>query len=239
MSRRLRFSLTTLLLLTTLLGMAITIALLWREASPLQQEVREYREELGILTIQDHKMVHAIRVPSKEDEPRKYRVYLPPGHVYWFHYGQVEIPRSGIVASNSVHRLEPGEYLVSVQFQPERDPESDETLPYASFHVRIEPQQAQQGITTLSVEVGEQTTDWIRNELTGEASFTWNEIGKEVQMAAPHLPLILYRARAREVVVDSTHPDGSPSSWATKAIKGPTDGFLAWISTEQHVKGSE
>jgi len=46
-ARRFRISILTALLLTTILGMSIVIAVLWREVAPLRAQVQELREETG------------------------------------------------------------------------------------------------------------------------------------------------------------------------------------------------
>lgn len=116
-SNRFRFSLTTLVLLTTIIALAATVGVIYRELGPLRAEVRQYRDQLGILTINDPKVVHAIRLPTEDNEPRRYRVYLPEGRDYWLHYNQYSIPTRGVTASHSSNRLGAGEYLIAVSFE--------------------------------------------------------------------------------------------------------------------------
>jgi hypothetical protein len=80
--RRPRFSLLTMLLLTTIVGLGIVVALQWRQIEPLRREVRELRGEVGRLTIDDPKKAYAIFVPTVEGNHWRWRVYLPPGAEY-------------------------------------------------------------------------------------------------------------------------------------------------------------
>jgi hypothetical protein len=75
---RLRFSLLTVLLLTTIIAMAITITLLWCEIGPLRAEVRQLRSQLGELSIVDTETPYAIAIKTEEPDTWKWRVYLPP-----------------------------------------------------------------------------------------------------------------------------------------------------------------
>lgn len=76
-SLRPRFSILTALLVLTIVALAVTV---WRqnsEVSPLRQEVRRLRQELGHLTIDDENKIYAIQVPSADSDTKRFRVYLP------------------------------------------------------------------------------------------------------------------------------------------------------------------
>jgi hypothetical protein len=76
-----QISLLSSLLLLTVVGMAIVIVQFWREIGPLRNEVRQYRTDLGRLTIDDPTRVHGVQVPTREGG-WKWRVYFPPGVDY-------------------------------------------------------------------------------------------------------------------------------------------------------------
>src|SRR5262245_31653392 len=76
-----RFSLLTAILLTTIVGLAIVVAQLWREVGPLRVEVHRYRTELGFLNVDDPTRIYAVQFPNRDDGWR-WRVYLPPGSEY-------------------------------------------------------------------------------------------------------------------------------------------------------------
>jgi hypothetical protein len=76
-SLRPRFSILSALLVLTIAALAVTV---WRqnsEISPLRQEVRRLRQELGHLTIDDENKIYAIRVAAPDPDINRFRVYLP------------------------------------------------------------------------------------------------------------------------------------------------------------------
>lgn len=77
-----RFSLLTVLLVMALVACGITIWQLWRELSPLRDEVRALRAESGLLTIYDTSKIHAIALTTLEDNTWRWRLYLPAGRQY-------------------------------------------------------------------------------------------------------------------------------------------------------------
>jgi hypothetical protein len=111
-----RISLLSALLLMTIAGMAIVIVQLWRELVPLRQEVRGYRTELGLLTIDDPTRIHGVQVPTRE-EGWKWRVYFPPGSDYMLHCFTGIIP-AGVESSQrrdfSSMKIGPGGFLTSM-----------------------------------------------------------------------------------------------------------------------------
>jgi hypothetical protein len=77
-----RLSLLTALLFMTIAGMALVIARLWREVGPLRGEVRELRQFVGELSIDDKTKILAIEVRQPDPNFWHWRVYLPPGKEY-------------------------------------------------------------------------------------------------------------------------------------------------------------
>jgi hypothetical protein len=92
MSRiRPRISLLSAMLLMTLVAMAIVIVTLGFEVAPLRHEVRRYRSELGILTVDDPTRVHGVQFPAAE-AGWKWKLYFPPGGNYKLRYFSGMIP---------------------------------------------------------------------------------------------------------------------------------------------------
>jgi hypothetical protein len=77
-----RISLLTVLLLTTIAGMALVIVQLWREVGPLRKEVHKLRQFVGELSIDDHTRIHAIEVRQPNPNLWRWRLFLPPGAQY-------------------------------------------------------------------------------------------------------------------------------------------------------------
>lgn len=70
------------MLLTTIVGMALVIGLLWREVGPLRREVRIMRSRLGELSVDDATRACGIEVHQSDPSRWRWRIYLPPGGNY-------------------------------------------------------------------------------------------------------------------------------------------------------------
>ena len=73
-----RFSLLTVILLLTIVGLSIVVVQLWREVAPLQAEVRLLRDQMGQLSVADVDFPNAMRIRMDEPNTWRWRVYLPP-----------------------------------------------------------------------------------------------------------------------------------------------------------------
>lgn len=232
--RRLRFSLATLLLVTTIAAMGITITLLMREIGPLRAEVKKLREETGKLWIEDEAKIHAIQVPSEEEGAErayKFRIALPPGRKYKFCYSSTNIPATGLPDSSTKdHILEPREWTVKVAFQPELDQNTGNRLPSATFRLEYGTQAEQHvpgGVIYVGVE--QQQIDWLTNKETGGAMFTVDSIPESTISYAITEPVVLYRARAAKISVLGRRADGKPGAYTKNPIPEPCDGFMLWL----------
>jgi len=104
------------LLLTTIVALAIVIALFWREVGPLRAEVRQLRNEVGKLTIDDPTKVAAIQFHRGDDDLMwGWRVWIPAGHLYRLRWIEAAIPRTDFPALADFTRTlrGPGENVVS------------------------------------------------------------------------------------------------------------------------------
>src|SRR5690349_20577615 len=120
-SRRIRFriSLLTALLLTTIVGIAVVIAQLWREIGPLRMEVRNLRTQTGQLTFDDPLKIHALAIREVDADYKswKWRLYLQKDRKYYLHVacGQIDektFPKWGEGGGGSTTRLESGEQII-------------------------------------------------------------------------------------------------------------------------------
>lgn len=235
--RRIRFSILNMLLLTAITALSITMTMQWRELGPLREEVGSLREEvqrcrnvLGIFNVGDPKQIHAIRVLAEDDELRVYRVYLPPGRKYTINYRANHVPARGIPEVASPNEVEPGRYLISVRILPQRDRETGDRIPAVRFDLDIDPIDGQKfSKASIGIGISELQNDWIINKVTGEMEYSWQEIARKFETYEADKPLVLYRARAQTVVVQSRKDDGKPESWSLKEIEGECDGFMVWI----------
>jgi hypothetical protein len=128
-----RFSLLTLLLLTSIAALSLTLVLLWREVQPLRVANKRLNEERGALMIEDPSALQAIRIPGRfAGEGREcYRIFVPKNSLYWAFVVVNDIPKQGypkvqrypekysMLGSGTnmpLHgRLEPGEHVLTIR----------------------------------------------------------------------------------------------------------------------------
>lgn len=119
--RRPRFSLLTLVLVTTIVALAICVGMLYREVGPLRSELKRLRDELGELDVRDKSKIHAIHVPSGSKLEWKWRIWIPEGATYSLRSSGENIPDSGFPEfGGTVYLREPGEHVI--RYVIERDP---------------------------------------------------------------------------------------------------------------------
>lgn len=235
-----RFSLLTLVWLITVAALAVGLyssgkrnAMLEARNQELAAQNKTFRDELGIFEIEDLTKIHAIGVPSEFDEPLKYRVYLPPGRKYFACYQANRIPKREVPEPRHRSQLQPGSWLISVDLERDQDRQTGKPLPAATARLRCaSTDDANSGLTTM-VGISERENDWIVNQETGQMAYGWQDIGNKLELHEPTQPLVLYRARAQEIVVFSRDSNGRASSYSTKQIDGETDGFMLWIEPQE------
>lgn len=240
-----RFSLLNLVALMTIVALAVGLyssaqrnTQLDERNQQLVDENKQFRNELGVFEIEDATQIHAIRAPTEDDEPRRYRIYLPPGYKYTRCYKTNRIPESGVPECVNANPLEPGHYVFRIEIERRKDEKTGEPIPYATVKLEREQQGDTNSRSSSFISVGERQNDWLVNKQTGNTAFGWQEPGKEVEFHDPSEPFVLYRARARQVQVQSKGSDGKPTSWSSKNIAGETDGFMVWIESEKVEAGA-
>lgn len=137
-----RFSLLTMILLTTIVGLTMVIVQLWREVGPLRKEVRQLRDEVGVITVEDPSRLHAIEVRTKDEMIWKWRIWVPESSktVLKFLWGNVPLEDYPPVADITSDELRPGEQWITItvqkapgidkwQYVLERSRDSDFTVP--------------------------------------------------------------------------------------------------------------
>ena len=117
----LRFSILTLVLVTTIIALSITVAMLYREVGPLREEVARLRDEVGELDIDDHTKLHAIRVDTEDELEWKWRIWLPVGVSYRLRAYGGQIPTDGYpLDGGTIYLREPGEHVVRYLIRRDR-----------------------------------------------------------------------------------------------------------------------
>jgi hypothetical protein len=117
-SWRPRLSLLNAILLMTIVAMGFVIWRLYRELPPLRNEVRQWRNQAGVLTVEDKSKMHAIYRTTYDEQTWRWRVYLPPEHDYWLCLAVNEVRRGEFPdAALSIllgDRVANGEYDIAV-----------------------------------------------------------------------------------------------------------------------------
>lgn len=203
MARKLlpRFSLTTLVLLTTVVAMGITIATLWRELAPLRAENRRLRDEVGELSIEDRTKLHAIRVANTGELIWKWRVWLPAGRRYRLRSdgGPLQVSEEGFPEEGGSMYLEP--------------PESPGEEIWVEYRIRQDRDGKWRGsMRTRQGSVGADSHAWVG---AGNMSTTAG-VGESTVVAKPDERFLLARFRTADVSNSQDMPD-------------PADGFMVWI----------
>ena len=111
-----RISILTALLLMTIVGLAIVVALQWREVGPLRRELKALRAEVGVLDIDDESKVHVVQVKEPGNFRWNWRIWLPKGYDYWFCASQ-RVPPNGITNRQSESFLGMGGQQVNLRVE--------------------------------------------------------------------------------------------------------------------------
>jgi len=166
-----RFSLLTLLLLTTIVAM---VTALWQQHpryAPLRDEVRKLRNEVGSLTVDDPTKPHAIEVETGEPNHWRWRVYIPEQGNYRVHCYGDHIPKNGIpksTGSGISASLPSGEHRFDLWLAPLEANREQLLVRFSRFN----------GLGTRSFVLRETKNDWIFNEATRGSTYSWLTIGK-------------------------------------------------------------
>jgi hypothetical protein len=185
--------------------MAIVVALLGRELLPLRREVRQLRNQVGILTIDDGSQIHAIDVPTDAENVWKWRIYVPRGQTAAMRFKTSDISATGYPQSQDRWPLIDGEQVVSLTIKPLKP-----GGPYWISQVRTP-----RVVATISINPKNfyaAAPSQSRNETTGSATAKIDSSGK----------LMLIRSRIA---------DANQSNSLDK--NDPLPGFMAWVEREQ------
>lgn len=224
--RRLRFSLLTLLLVTTIVAMGVTIFLQWRALEPMRRELKQLREENGNLWIEDPSKIHAIRGATDREFYYRFRVYVPQGRSYFTRYGSLDIPLEGTPKLGNRHLLHPGENIITVRHQQSWDKDCDEPLPSIRFWGRVNDR-------GWSEMIFEHKNDWLVHQETNRSSYGVKSVGFSTEVFPEDESVILFSMRAQKVEQLVRDANGSPLSWSARDIAEPCDGYMLWIEPSE------
>lgn len=186
--KRLRFSLATVLLAMTLLGLTLTVAMLYRELVPLRKEVARLRDEVGELNLGDRSQLHAIRVDTDNELEWKWRVWIPPGTVYRVRAHGGPVAKEGFPGDGgTVYIHDSGEHMIR-------------------YRVRFDPKDNrwEGALETRGASVGADDQPWV--EWPSKSS-TSEGVGKTTQAFKSDQPVLLIRHRVSKATSSSAIED--------------------------------
>jgi len=119
---RLRFSLLTLLLLTTIVALGLALWQVGSEVVPLREEVRKLRMEAGDLIVEDESKLCAVQVHTDSYLTWKWRIWIPLGKQYRLQCISGRVARNGFVfeEGSTSNLYDSGEFWVAYRIR--RDP---------------------------------------------------------------------------------------------------------------------
>jgi len=235
-TRRLpRFSLLNALLLMTIVALGVSLVVSARRNAQLDGLIRtveaenlKYRNELGVIDVQQPGRIHAIQLPPQGDEPVKFRVYLPPGRTYSLKMRANDIPAGGVPEDRRSDILQPGEYVISVDIQSKSFSQDAGLSPEAQASVTVENRGNVRPRRSVVVHrLTEKENDWIKNQQSGLMNFIVDAIDRELTVQNLDQPLVLFRLRAAKYAFYRRRPNGVTSR--QQRIAEDCDGFMLWI----------
>jgi hypothetical protein len=126
--RRFQYSLSTLMLLTTIAALVLALFATYRELRQARaerraavQEVKKYRDEMGYLEITDPKMVYARGVRTMAVNRWLWRVYLPKDRQFCVCTSTEQVPMEGFPSQCDRCPIGSGEHLIDVAAEEGRD----------------------------------------------------------------------------------------------------------------------
>jgi hypothetical protein len=217
-STRWRFSLRTLLLLVVIVCIAIPLGMQSYKLHRAETELRQLRNEVGYLSIDDRSKVHVVAVDMNEPNTWRWRIFLPQGVRYSWCLGFGDIPAKGVpqpklqhisnepysdndvevVLTARLRQLDDGDWSLSVSSMI-----GDQTYQMGGARVTI-PSEEMRRIQKVSVYDGQ-----IRGT-------------RGTETLNPKKPIVLLQKRVCE-----KQPDGSyrPSA-------NPMPGYMIWMEKQ-------
>ena len=151
-ARTAKFSLRSLILLTTIAAMVAALVSLQRHNRQLAQRNAQLRDEnlrlrneLGELSVEDPTQLHAIRTSNGEGLQWEWRIWIPEGHVYLLRGSGGMVPEEGWPQEGgTIYLRDSGEQVI--RYRIVKDPRNDKW--YGS-------------LSTRSGSVGKDLQEWV------------------------------------------------------------------------------
>lgn len=128
-----RFSISTLLLLSTIVALSIAHWTSSRDRLAMERKLEQIRADHDLLEISNPEKIHVLPLPSSFDHMGQVRVYLPEGENYLLKFDWHDVPREQEPhAKNLGRELTPGSYLIDYVIRSEPMQRSTRWVVYIS-----------------------------------------------------------------------------------------------------------
>lgn len=217
-SGRWRFSLRTLLLIVVVVCIAIPMAMQTIKLYRAEVELRQLRNEVGYLSVDDRSKVHVIAVDMNEPNTWRWRIFLPQGVRYSWCLGFGDIPAKGVPepkikhTSNEPYSDEDVEVVVTAKLRQIDD--GDWSLSVSSI---IGGQRYQMGDARVSV------PDEEMRRIHKVSVYEGHTLGtRGTETLDPKGPIVLLQLRTCERQPDRSY----------KPSANPMPGYMIWLEKE-------
>ena len=205
--RRFQYSLSTLMLVTTIVALLAALLVTYRQREEARAEVKKFRGEMGYLDVADARKIYARSFRAPGDNRWAWRVYLPEKRKYRLYMSQTGIPQEGFPYHQCNTPIASGELLIDAAAQEGRN-----------------------GKWRLCVHVrGHEDEGGFSTEMAPIPGNGWGSesvSSREQKTLAPDKPLVLLRGRKMKDV-------GTVPGRDFQTDPGPTEGIMVWIEEER------
>jgi hypothetical protein len=215
-----QFSISSLLLLTLTVALAVTSLLMYRRMADAERELVKLRNEAGYLTIEDEKVFQAISIRCEEPLTWKWRAYLPRGSNYSWHLNSGMIPANGVGGGSGGSSREGlplaqgKEVVITVSIRKDPEPKNKRWV----FSVRYRSADGTEKHST-STSIPDQIMDQIlQAQMTQDECFA--DLKAETRKRGESIVLIKHRTGEQ-----------TPSKSWSSSLK-PQPGFAVWLDEE-------
>jgi hypothetical protein len=210
-----RFSLQTLLLVFAIICLAVPLILQSLKLRDARVELRQLRDQLGYLTVDDRSQVHIIAVDMNEPDTWRWRMFLPQGARYTWCLGYGDIPAKGVpkpkISSTSNEPYSETETEIVVTAKLRQMDDGNWSLSVSSS---IGGQRAQMGGARVTIPAEEMRRF---REVSSYEGLTRGKRGTEKLDPKGPIDLLQWRTTERQ-------PDGSH-----QPSVNPMPGYMIWL----------
>jgi hypothetical protein len=123
---RFQFALRSLMLFVLIFALILTSVLMYRRMSDAERELVKLRKIAGYYKIEDENLLYAVAIESNDLFSWRWRIYLPAGHKYMWHYysGNIptkDVPKSGGSIGDGAIRTTGEEEIVYLSLRKDLD----------------------------------------------------------------------------------------------------------------------